>query len=255
MTESPVLARLLHEGFRLAMAGSPGTEEIQSLITAAYREGRDDAGAELTRVLTDLIDAGQLASPGVLAALVPLLPVPQQGTALRAAADLRQLAGADHDAFEEELEARMARFWDRARSGSPEGLAEFTWFLGNMFADPLAAGTEPPDWVAAILREQASPPDEDEAVVQARMERFHAGLERLRTDPEYAAHTAAIAAGADADLAAAEPRSCPDEGVCHHGCSRGCFRVAAAGPLTGVYPGDDWPHAVWKQHHDTDGVL
>lgn len=38
-------------------------------------------------------------------------------------------------------------------------------------------------------------------------------------------------------------RACPDEGTCHHGCEVGrpCFRVLCCGPLSGVYPRDEWP--------------
>lgn len=40
-------------------------------------------------------------------------------------------------------------------------------------------------------------------------------------------------------------RLCPDGGSCHHGCgARECYRVQACGPLSDVYPGDDWPDAV-----------
>lgn len=37
--------------------------------------------------------------------------------------------------------------------------------------------------------------------------------------------------------------ACPDGGTCHHECPSvgACFRVAWCGPLTGTYPGDDWP--------------
>jgi len=40
--------------------------------------------------------------------------------------------------------------------------------------------------------------------------------------------------------------SCPDGGTCHHGCdpSGPCWRVANAGPLSGVYPRDVWPEGV-----------
>lgn len=35
---------------------------------------------------------------------------------------------------------------------------------------------------------------------------------------------------------------CPDGGACHHECDGGpCWRVANAGPLSGVYPDDQWP--------------
>jgi len=35
---------------------------------------------------------------------------------------------------------------------------------------------------------------------------------------------------------------CPDGGTCHHGCHDSeCFRVSNCGPLSGVYPNDEWP--------------
>lgn len=38
---------------------------------------------------------------------------------------------------------------------------------------------------------------------------------------------------------------CPDDGTCHHQCGSGpCFRVAGCGPLSNVYPGDQWPDSV-----------
>lgn len=45
------------------------------------------------------------------------------------------------------------------------------------------------------------------------------------------------------DLPAKAAPSCPDGGTCHHACpsAAACFRVAWCGPLTGTYPGDDWP--------------
>jgi hypothetical protein len=35
--------------------------------------------------------------------------------------------------------------------------------------------------------------------------------------------------------------ACPDDGVCHHVCETGCFRVSHAEPLSGVFPDDRWP--------------
>jgi hypothetical protein len=37
--------------------------------------------------------------------------------------------------------------------------------------------------------------------------------------------------------------TCPDGGTCHHVCaiSERCWRVRNAGPLSGVYPDDEWP--------------
>ena len=40
-------------------------------------------------------------------------------------------------------------------------------------------------------------------------------------------------------------RPCPDDGRCHHGCGEApCFRVGFCGPLSGVYPNDQWPTEV-----------
>jgi hypothetical protein len=36
-------------------------------------------------------------------------------------------------------------------------------------------------------------------------------------------------------------RFCPDGGKCHHSCAIGCFRVETCEPLSGIYPGDEWP--------------
>lgn len=41
-----------------------------------------------------------------------------------------------------------------------------------------------------------------------------------------------------------DARICPDGGYCHHDCEAGCYRVRAAGPLTGAFPGDKWPAVV-----------
>lgn len=41
-----------------------------------------------------------------------------------------------------------------------------------------------------------------------------------------------------------EKRLCPDLGTCHHGCTKGCFRVAHCGPLPGVFVDDEWPEGV-----------
>jgi hypothetical protein len=39
---------------------------------------------------------------------------------------------------------------------------------------------------------------------------------------------------------------CPDKGACHHSCPLAgpCFRVLYAGPLSGVFPGNEWPAEV-----------
>lgn len=40
---------------------------------------------------------------------------------------------------------------------------------------------------------------------------------------------------------------CPDSGTCHHECRPGpCFRVLCCGPLSGVYPENEWPAEVTK---------
>lgn len=52
---------------------------------------------------------------------------------------------------------------------------------------------------------------------------------------------------------------CPDDGTCHHNCALSheemippqavaCARVRMAGPLSGRYPGDQWPRAVLDRH-------
>lgn len=38
-----------------------------------------------------------------------------------------------------------------------------------------------------------------------------------------------------------EAKGCPDGGACHHQCPETCFRVKYCGPLSGVYPDDNWP--------------
>lgn len=42
-----------------------------------------------------------------------------------------------------------------------------------------------------------------------------------------------------------ERKWCPDDGTCHHNCEvypgRSCWRVHNAGPLSGVFPDDEWP--------------
>ncbi len=37
--------------------------------------------------------------------------------------------------------------------------------------------------------------------------------------------------------------ACPDGGACHHECVSGaaCWRVGHAAPLSGAFPGDEWP--------------
>lgn len=51
-------------------------------------------------------------------------------------------------------------------------------------------------------------------------------------------------------------RICPDGGKCHHECQKGCWRVGTCGPLSGVYPNDEWPESVKdSQPEDTGGTL
>lgn len=47
---------------------------------------------------------------------------------------------------------------------------------------------------------------------------------------------------------ALEARPCPDGGACHHSCAGPCFRVQSCGPLSGVYPDDEWPPRVVEAH-------
>lgn len=42
--------------------------------------------------------------------------------------------------------------------------------------------------------------------------------------------------------------TCPDLGTCHHECQAACFRVISCGPLSGVYPDDEWPERMVKAH-------
>lgn len=45
---------------------------------------------------------------------------------------------------------------------------------------------------------------------------------------------------------------CPDSGTCHHGCEGGpCARVQIAGPLSGVFPNDEWPEFVKAAHRES----
>lgn len=48
---------------------------------------------------------------------------------------------------------------------------------------------------------------------------------------------------------------CPDGGACHHHCTFGCFRVAHASPLSGVFPDDVWSVEVTTQFSQHDGRL
>lgn len=48
----------------------------------------------------------------------------------------------------------------------------------------------------------------------------------------------------------ADPRKlvCPDGGTCHHLCqTAACFRVLGCGPLSGVFPDDRWPDAIYRE--------
>jgi hypothetical protein len=45
---------------------------------------------------------------------------------------------------------------------------------------------------------------------------------------------------------------CPDDGQCTHDCANACWRVLNAGPLSGTFPGDQWPqfiHAAETARH------
>lgn len=45
-------------------------------------------------------------------------------------------------------------------------------------------------------------------------------------------------------------RDCPDGGICHHTCtiSEACFRVGSCGPLSGVFPNNQWPTEIVEQN-------
>ena len=66
-----------------------------------------------------------------------------------------------------------------------------------------------------------------------------------------------------APLPDASPHGCPDDGTCHHRCPMDrrtsklehpdglpCWRVLNAGPLSGVFPGDEWPEATREYHQE-----
>ena len=53
------------------------------------------------------------------------------------------------------------------------------------------------------------------------------------------------------DIVASGPGNelpCPDGGVCGHSCQQVCFRVRSCGPLSGVYPDDQWPSQIREAH-------
>lgn len=54
-----------------------------------------------------------------------------------------------------------------------------------------------------------------------------------------------------AEVRPGRPGQCPDDGTCHHDCTdrEGCFRVRSCGPLSGVYPNDEWPTDIRRQNH------
>lgn len=41
---------------------------------------------------------------------------------------------------------------------------------------------------------------------------------------------------------------CPDGGTCHHMCQTSCWRVSNAGPLSGVFPTNQWPMNIYSEH-------
>jgi hypothetical protein len=65
----------------------------------------------------------------------------------------------------------------------------------------IMAGNRSDDWIVRSLRAIHDEPGYD---IDAAIERFHAAVRRMETDPEYAAHIRAIADEVDADLAAEE---------------------------------------------------
>lgn len=52
----------------------------------------------------------------------------------------------------------------------------------------------------------------------------------------------------------AHARRCPDDGRCWHNCGEGsCWRVSACGPLSGVFPRNEWPDEIVAAHGGSDG--
>lgn len=58
--------------------------------------------------------------------------------------------------------------------------------------------------------------------------------------------------------------ACPDGGACHHRCvrdgrdptkGRPCWRVRTCGPLSNVFPGDDWPEETKRSHRPAPEAL
>jgi len=49
---------------------------------------------------------------------------------------------------------------------------------------------------------------------------------------------------------AGKRKKCPDGGTCHHECKDKCWRVSYCGPLSGVFPNDDWPSDIKIEHKD-----
>jgi len=45
-------------------------------------------------------------------------------------------------------------------------------------------------------------------------------------------------------------RRCPDGGACHHSCTDKCYRVECCGPLSGVFPNDEWPDALTEEDNE-----
>jgi hypothetical protein len=110
-------------------------DQAAGVVSDAFDLGFRQHADLLARVLADLIDTDQLRSPGVLTALAKLLLPAQQEVISRAAADLKTLAETGDGTFEAELDARIARFGDRVRSGSPQGREEMARFLRAAFTD------------------------------------------------------------------------------------------------------------------------
>lgn len=55
-------------------------------------------------------------------------------------------------------------------------------------------------------------------------------------------------------LKAEKKALCPDGGTCHHSCEAGpCFRVKHCGPLSKVFPNDEWPIDIKTEHLRREG--
>jgi hypothetical protein len=104
------------------------------------------------------------------------------------------------------------------------------WALDE-YESPVAAGTEPEPG----LGERAPQP-------YAQIYDHGMGLPRSREDVRQAF-----------DRALYESNTCPDRARCHHRCPlNACYRVRTCGPVSGVFPRDEWPPEIAARHGRPD---